>query len=148
MNTKYKGIQQKGSALVFSLIVLSFLLIASLSLAALSVSETRSAISLDRSVVAFQIADSGIEVVLEKIYKGTCNGQNLDCLGACNLQNSKAGITGTVNSGAYRVEFYDQNGSALSSCNTSTWRADTESIQSEGTYKNTTRAVKVDVNPV
>ena len=139
--------KQKGSVLVFSLIVLSFLLIASLSIATVTVSETKSSVTLERSTVAFQIADSGAEILLEKIYSNTCNGQRLDCLGTCAVRNNKAGIEGTINNGTYRVEFFQIGGTPLNSCSTTTWRVDTESIQSEGIYGNTTRAVKVDVNP-
>ncbi|MEK9173818.1 MAG: hypothetical protein AAB845_00970, partial [Patescibacteria group bacterium] len=132
MNISHTTLKQKGSVLVFSLIVLSFLLVASLSIATLTISETKSSIALDRSTVAFQIADSGAEIVLEQIYNNTCNGQRLDCLGTCSIQNGQAGITGSINNGTYRVIFYDTNDSPLSSCSISTWRDDVESIQSEG----------------
>jgi Tfp pilus assembly protein PilX len=148
MNIMQKTQQRKGSVLVFSLIVLSFLLVASLSIATRTISETKSSISLDRSTVAFQIADSGIEIVLEKIYGDTCNGQALDCLGNCTIKDDKAVVRGLIAGGLYKVNFYDQDGDALNSCSNSTWRTDVESIQSEGSYGETTRAVKVDVNPV
>jgi hypothetical protein len=148
MDTSKKISKQKGSVLVFALIVLSFLLIASLSIATLSISETKSSIALDRSTVAFSIADSGAEILLEKIYGNTCNGQALSCLGTCNITNSKAGITGSINNGSYRVEFYETSGDPVDSCATASWRADIESIQSEGSYGNTTRAVKVDIDPL
>lgn len=138
---------------MFALITLSFLLIASLSIATLTASETRSSLSIDRSVVAFQIADAGIETILEKIYSNTCNGQRLDCLvsspvSTCSVVNGAAGLGGDINSGSYRVVFYKSNGNPIDSCSTTSWRVDTESIQSEGVYNKTTRAVKVDVNPV
>ncbi len=145
---KYHKYKQQGSVLVFALIILSFLLIASLSAAALTLSEAKSSIVLNRSSFAFQIADSGAEIVLDKVYANNCNGQRLDCLGSCTITNGKAGIEGNINNGAYRVTFYQHSGSAIDSCATSTWRADVESIQSEGTYGGTKRAVKIDVDPL
>ena len=139
--------KQKGSVLVFTLIILSFLLVASLSLATIAVSEKRGVNAISRSVVAFQIADSGLEKVLEKIYGATCNGQRLDCLGTCTVINSEAVITGTINSGTYQVAFYKNGGNPLTSCGDTNWRNDTESTQSEGVYNGTTRAVKIDINP-
>ena len=148
MNVSQDISKLKGSVLVFSLIVLAFLLVASLSIATLTLSETKSSIALNRSTVAFQIADSGAEILLEQIYGNTCNGQRLDCLGTCSIQNSQAGITGGINNGTYRVIFYDTNGSPLNSCSDTTWRDAVQSIQSEGNYGDTTRAVKVDIDPV
>jgi hypothetical protein len=147
MNMLQSNQRRKGSVLVFSLIVLSFLLVASLSIATLTLSETKSSIALNRSTVAFQIADSGAEILLEQIYGNTCNTQRLDCLGTCNIQNSQAGITGSINNGSYRVIFYDTTGNTLSSCSDTTWRDAVQSIQSEGNYGDTTRAVKVDIDP-
>lgn len=147
MNVSSNTSKRTGSVLVFSLIVLSFLLVASLSIATLTLSETKSSIALNRSTVAFQIADSGAEILLEQIYGNTCNGQRLDCLGTCSVQNSQAVITGSINNGTYAVFFYDTNGSPLGSCSDNTWRDTVQSIQSEGSYSDTTRAVKVDIDP-
>mgnify|MGYP003418489366 FL=1 len=144
--------KQNGSVLVFSLILLSFLLVASLSLAIVSVSEKRSINAVSRSVVAFQIADSGLEKMLERTYKGSCNGQRLDCLASsgdsCSVVNGSAGINGSINNGGYRVTFIKHNGSSLTNCSDSSWRADTESMRSEGNYSGTARAVKIDINPL
>jgi uncharacterized membrane protein len=60
----------KGSVLVFSLIVLSIVLSAALSVAVVNVSNRKSAGSTGQSVQSFQVADSGVEMALEAIYKG------------------------------------------------------------------------------
>ncbi|MCW1887933.1 MAG: hypothetical protein KIH67_000045 [Candidatus Moranbacteria bacterium] len=144
--------KQKGSVLVFTLIILSLLLVASLSLAAVSISEKRSVNAVSRSIVAFQIADSGLEKILERTYKGSCNGQRLDCLASngdsCSVVNGVAGINGSINNGAYRVTFTRHNGTNITGCSDSNWRAETESMRSEGNYNGTARAVKIDVNPL
>jgi Tfp pilus assembly protein PilX len=144
--------KQNGSVLVFTLIILSFLLVASLSLAAVSISEKRSINAVSRSVVAFQIADSGLEKMLERTYKGSCNGQRLDCLASsgdsCSVSNGSAGVNGSINNGSYRVTFIKHDGSNLTSCSDSGWRADVESMRSEGVYSGTARAVKIDINPI
>ncbi len=151
--------KQKGSVLVFSLIILSFLLVASLSIATINISEKRAVNAVSRSVVAFQIADSGLEKLLERVYNGTCDGQSLSCLASsgdtCTVVNGQAGINGSINSGTYRVTFFEPpniptypNGKPLSTCSDGAWRANTESVRSEGNFNGTARAVKIDVNPV
>jgi Tfp pilus assembly protein PilX len=139
--------KQKGSVLVFTLIILSFLLVASLSLATVSTSETRGVNAISRSIVAFQIADSGLETVLQEVYKGNCNNGRLDCLGGCSVVGGEAGINGHINAGIFRVVFYQTGGNALTSCADTSWRTIAESAQSEGVYNGTTRAVKIDLDP-
>ncbi|OGI22169.1 MAG: hypothetical protein A2808_04065 [Candidatus Moranbacteria bacterium RIFCSPHIGHO2_01_FULL_55_24] len=131
----------RGSVLVFSLIVLSFLLISALSVAAVAVSETKTSIAVNRSSVAFQAADSGVEILLEKIYSGSCDSSALSCLGTC----SGGEITGNVGSGNYKINFYENDGAHISSCSTTTWRTDVVHLKSEGIYGRTTRAVEVEV---
>ena len=60
----------RGSVLVFSLIILSIILSAAITVATVSVTNQRSASSTGKSVQSFQVADSGIELALQKIYKG------------------------------------------------------------------------------
>lgn len=145
--------KQKASVLVFTLIILSFLLVAALSIATVNMSEKRSVNAVSRSVVAFQIADSGLEKILERIYRGNCNTQRIDsCLATngdtCNVVNGAVGIDGTINNGSYRITFTKHDGSALTSCSDQNWRTDAESLRSEGNYRGTARAVKIDINPL
>jgi Tfp pilus assembly protein PilX len=139
--------KQKGSVLVFTLIILSLLLVASLSLATVSISESLGVNAISRSIVAFQIADSGLETVLQEVYEGDCNSGRLDCLGSCSVVGGEAGINGNINAGTFRVVFYETGGTALTSCADTSWRTTTESVQSEGLYNGTTRAVKIDIDP-
>jgi Tfp pilus assembly protein PilX len=137
---------RKGSVLVFSLVVLSFLLVAALSVAVVSVTERRGSIATDRSNRSFQVADSGAEIVLQKIYKG--NYDKISDLanavgGTCNLANNV--ITGnTEPDNIYKISLYDDSGAQLV-CNDSAWRSKVARLKSEGTSGNTVRAVEVAV---
>lgn len=61
--------KQKGSALVFSLLVLSILLASAIAVMSVAVVEQQSSFATQRSVIAFQAADSGAERVLERVYQ-------------------------------------------------------------------------------
>src|SRR3990167_8615687 len=71
MFVKIKSLShRKGSVLIFSLIVLAFMLVSALSIATVSVTEKRASLSTEKSSRSFQVADSGVEIMLQKIYKG------------------------------------------------------------------------------
>jgi hypothetical protein len=137
---------RKGSVLVFSLVVLSFLLVAALSVAVVSVTERRGSIATDRSNRSFQVADSGAEIVLQKIYKG--NSSDLMALasavGGTTICNSGV-ISGSTSSGDYKISLYDDTGNQLTNCTDQTWRDQVARLKSEGTSGNTVRAVEVAV---
>lgn len=154
MNLFKKNPPIKGSVLVFSLIVLSFMLISALSVATVSVTEKRASFSTERSSRSFQVADSGVEIILQKIYKGgyaTLNDLadsftptgSVDC-------NTNGEIGTTLYSGSYNISFYDNDGVKLTNsiCGDALWRGKVVKIKSEGTSGNTTRAVEVGVEPV
>lgn len=136
---------QKGSVLVFSLIVLSFMLVSALSISTVSVSEQKISGTSNRSNVSFQAADSGIEIILQKIYKGNFASSPLSALGSC----SDGIISGSTGAGTYKVSFYSGTGQSdrLTSCSDSSWRSRTVRIISQGAYAGTTRAVEVGVAP-
>ncbi|MBP5993947.1 MAG: hypothetical protein KA731_03530 [Candidatus Moranbacteria bacterium] len=67
---------KKGSVLVFSLIILSIILSAAITVASVSITNQRSASSTGKSVQSFQVADSGIELALQKIYKNNYTDLN------------------------------------------------------------------------
>ncbi len=66
---QYSSRKQKGSVLVFSLLVLTILLASALAVMSVAVVEQQSSFATQRSVIAFQAADSGAERVLERIYQ-------------------------------------------------------------------------------
>lgn len=133
----------KGSVLIFSLIVLAFMLVSALSVATVSVTERRSSLATDKSSRSFQAADSGVEIMLQKIYKGGFETSPLSALGSCN----NGEISDTLNSGTYTITFYDNADDPLTSCDDAAWRSKVVKIKSAGVSGNTTRAVTVGVKP-
>jgi hypothetical protein len=136
---------RKGSVLVFSLVILAFLLVSALSVAVVSVTEKRASFATDRSNRSFQVADSGAELILQKIYKG--NAVDITTL-ASNVGGSCVAdfITGSTSSssGTYKISLYDDAGAQLA-CGDLAWRSKVARLRSEGTSGNTVRAVEVAV---
>ncbi len=138
---------KKGSILVFSLIVLAFLLVSSLSIATLSMVERRTSSATDRSTRSFQVADSGVELVLQKIYKSSFSTLNDLAASLGTTCNAQGEITAVLSSGTYTVSFYDNDNNkfTLADCSSATWRDRIVKVKSEGVSGNTTRAVEVAV---
>lgn len=137
---------KKGSVLVFSLIILSIILSAAITVATVSVTNQRSASSTGKSVQSFQVADSGIELALQKIYKGnyatlnalaTGMGGAASCTGGAISKNNVVG-------GSIKVSFYDNDGN-LVTCTDTAWRDKVVRIKSEGAAFGTTRVVETAV---
>lgn len=137
---------KKGSVLVFSLIILSFMLISALSIAAVSVTERRSASTTEKSARSFQVADSGVEKLLQKIYKGNSSTPSALAIAAGGSCASGV-ITGTTASGTYKVSLYADVGGVdvQIACDDVAWRDKAVKLRSEGISGNTTRAVEVAV---
>ena len=136
----------RGSVLVFSLIILSIILSAAITVATVSVTNQRSASSTGKSVQSFQVADSGIELALQKIYKGnyatlnalaTGMGGAASCTGGAISKNNVVG-------GSIKVSFYDNDGN-LVTCTDTAWRDKVVRIKSEGAAFGTTRVVETAV---
>ena len=139
---------KQGSVLVFSLIVLSILLSAAVAVATVSVANRRSTLSTAKSNQSFQVADSGVELVLQQIYKPVPTHANLNALatalgGGATCSGGSIVKTG-VSGGDIRVSFYDKN-DGLVSCTDSSWRSKVVGIKSEGTAGGTTRLVETAV---
>jgi hypothetical protein len=140
---------KKGSALVFSLIVLSFILVSALSIAAVTIKEQRIASTTRMSSVAFQTADSGIEMILQKIYKEAPTGLN-------DLANKLGGgcnngvVSFSAAQGSVKASFYEgESGDTLyTSCSAdAAWRSRVNTMKSIGIYAGTTRVVEVSITP-
>lgn len=143
---------EKGSALVFSLIILGFLLVSALSVATITVTDKKSALSTEKSSISFQTADSGVERVLQKVYKE--NPTSLDDLAdmlrpGLRCDSSDGSISFAVAQGTAKVYFYEgELGDSLyTSCSSTDWRNNVNKIKSVGTYANTTRVVEVSITP-
>lgn len=157
---KRSGVREKkGSALVFSLVVLSLTLVAAMGVLAASVSARKNSGATRKSVAAFQVTDSGLEMVLEKFYKGEgAGGTNcpagagcqtadslLKALGApwnC-LSDGKTLENASVDPGQVDVTLHDSSGDAID-C-TDTTPSNIKSIKAIGTYSGVVRAVEVAV---
>ena len=131
---------------MFSLIVLSLMLVSVLSLSAVSVSEKKSSFSTEQSSRAFQVADSGVEFVLKKIYKEYKGGIKPQHRLADFFTCSGGVVTKTFSSGTAMISFYDGSGGVLS-CTDNDWRIKVARVKSVGSANNTTRVVEAGVAP-
>lgn len=145
MNLFNNASRAKGSVLVFSLVILAFSLISALSIAAISSTDRTASFATEKSSRSFQVADSGMEVILYKIYKENDVAspvhptlENLDI--SCD-QGEITGVTDT--GGTYTISFYDKQKNKFTNCTAGNWRTEIIRIKSEGTSGNTTRAVEV-----
>lgn len=132
----------QGSVLVFSLIVLSLLLSAAISVAIASILNQQSVSSTGKSVQSFQVANSGIELTLQKIYKG--NYTTLEAMAsAMGAVSCIGGVITKKNyvGGDVRISFFDNDGS-LVNCTATNWRDSVVRIKSEGSAFGTTRVVE------
>lgn len=154
----------KGSVLVFALVILAFSLVAALSVAVVSVTERRTSFATEKSSRSFQVADSGIEVILYTIYKKndvdlpplppkyatlSALANAIDTDFVCNSGE----ILDNTGKKTYVLSFYSYDSSTnkwdkFTECGLPAnplnyWRVKVTKIKSEGTSGNTTRAVEV-----
>jgi|GEM_PF-2318385 hypothetical protein len=142
-----KMFPRKGSVLVFSIIILSVMLVSALSIATVSVMDRQNSFNTEKSSRSFQVADSGVEVILHEIYSGhfnTLNGLASDLGTTCNADGQ---IEASTDTGKYAISFYDDFGEKFTSddCSATDWRDRIAKIKSEGVSGTTTRAVEVAV---
>lgn len=162
---KFAQKKLKGSVLGFSLMLLSLLLFSGITLVSVSVLERKASFSTQKSVIAFQAADSGMERVLKRIYvdnsptlgavplDGSVSDGTLSAL-ASNLADVSSSscvagvISGTNSSGTlytFQVTFYDLNGVPLGCL--ATWRDRVIRVRSEGFYQRTSRVIETGIRP-
>jgi len=138
----------QGSVLVFSLIVLSILLSAAVAVATVSVANRQSTFSTTKSSQSFQVADSGVELILQQIYKAVPTHASINALAAAlggGATCASGAITKTgVAGGDIKVSFYDKDNNLIS-CTDTAWRSKVVAIKSEGTAAGTTRLVETAV---
>jgi len=132
----------KASVLVFALIILFIGIAAAIGIASSTMISQKSSINTASSVQSFQVADSGAEIVLNKIK----NAESDDTLGSLGLSCSGGVITGDIGSGKeYKITaFKFDESNPITDCD-STAISDIDRIKSIGSYKNTNRAVEVAV---
>lgn len=135
-------LRKKGSVLVFSLIVLSIVLSAALSVAVVNVSNRKSAGSTGQSVQSFQVADSGVELMLKKIYRDDTNVALSNLGTVC----TDGVVSMSVSGGEVKVSFVDNTNTQVTDCNSTTWRETLAKIKVEGTSAGTTRVIETSVS--
>ncbi len=161
--------KQRGSIIAFTLIVLSFILTSGLAVITVASLERKSGLVTQKSVVAFQAADSGAERILKRMYidnspsvmsipkNGTMTDATLNDL-AQNLTGVQAGATcntatdavvATSNSTpAYTFQATFLDGSdVLIDCADATWRDKVVRMRVDGFYRQTTRVIELGVKP-
>lgn len=137
--------EQKGSALVFSLVVLSMILVAALGVASVSVVEKRNSSATGKSTQAFQVADSAVEVVLKHAVLDPA-GTTLQKLAEVGFGNPAgtgcAGgvISGAISGGTVDLTFVDASGATLTDCMGSNL-SQVATVKSVGRSGDTTRAI-------
>lgn len=129
----------KGSVLVFTLLITGLMLATAMSLITVSSIERKTSGSSSKSTQSFQVADSGSEIVLRKIYKG--DHTYISELGNCDADNNV--VSGDIASGKdYKITFYNDAGVQLACTDLV---SDVRKIKSVGAYARTSRAVEVAV---
>ena len=130
----------RGSILAYSLILLGIVLVASVGMMAASVTNLRSVSSNDKSINAFQIADSGSQAAIAKIKAADSSARVSSLYASVSACTNDAPIS--LLEGNYRLSFYDQNDAKLG-CNDDV--SEITSIKSVGAYQDVARAVRVAV---
>lgn len=159
---------KRGSIIAFSVILLSILLTSGLSVVTVATLEKRSSLSTQKSVVAFQAADSGIERVLKRIYIDNSPSVYTTALNAtmpdATLQQVAAGLQGVTGSScnggsnkivatssnepAYTFEasFFDGSDVQIT-CSDTQWRDKVVRLKLEGFYRQTSRVIELGIKP-
>jgi len=139
------GLANKGSVLAFSLIIMGMMLVVALGLASVSSIERKTSSSTNKSNQSFQVADSGVEMVLNRIKNaaGLVDIANLGSGLTCDATTGN--ISASLSNGTVDVALLDEAGAPVS-CNSSTRTlADVKKIKSVGTFAGTTRAIEAAV---
>lgn len=159
---------ERGSIIAFSIILLSILLTAGLSVASVASLERRSGLATEKSIVAFQAADSGTERVLERIYIDNSpsfvttplNGTMTDATllqvaqhlqgtnsATCNTSTNQITATNTQSpTYSFEVAFFDGNDVQIA-CNDNAWRDKVVRIRTEGFFRDTARVLELGIKP-
>ncbi len=132
--------KKRGSILAFTLIVVLMILVISLGVVTVSTTELRSSSSTDKTTVAFQVADTGMESILEKIKSSNyLDDTLLEVFPGC----VNGVISGTVGIGKqYDVRFFRDDDS-LVGCGDRV--GDISKAKSVGEYSAVDRAVSSSV---
>lgn len=159
---------KRGSIIAFSIILLSILLTSGLSVVTVAALEKQSSLSTQKSVVAFQAADSGIERVLKRIYIDNSPSVYTTALNAAmpdaTLQQVAAGLQGVTGSSCnggtnkivatssneptytFEASFFDGSDVQIT-CTDTQWRDKVVRLKIEGFYRQTSRVIELGIKP-
>jgi len=136
-----KSQTHKASILAVSLIIMGVMFVISLGIASSALQSRKASIGSSKSSVAFQNADSGVEIIMQRIKDNSSdsNLNNIDNDGTCD------GIY-TSPDGKYRAELKDASGNIIdsSACGTTAVSA-IDTVKSIGYSAQDTRAIEMAV---
>jgi len=142
---------KQGSALVFALIMLSVMVVIAVGSFSASVIDQKTSNDTEKSVSAFQAADTGVEKVLKLINDSiTSGGSSIrlsNIVGLCTSDNRYYKDTTSLQGRTITVSFFRSDDSQISDCSTAEVN-DIYYIKSLGEFGGTVRAVIVYVNVV
>ena len=139
----------KSSVLVVSLILMGIIVASALSVAFVTVKERKGSIGVSRSSTAYQMADTGIENILQAILKTSPAPADTSYINGCDKTAGSLTlgyITMTNSAGSYKVELKDEN-DVMIPCNSAVPLANVKKIKSTGISGQNSRAVQVSVSP-
>lgn len=138
--------KQKGSALVFALIMLSIMIVIAVGSFSASVIDQKTSNDTERSVSAFQAADTGVEEVLKIINSEIELGGSLQTLASAGLCNSGSQYVDSTSLAGrmIKVSFYKTGDVLVTDC-FSAIISEIDYIKSTGEFGGTVRAVSVSV---
>jgi hypothetical protein len=138
MIKKMKNKSSSGSVLIFTLIMMFMLLTLAIGMMSVTAIERKSGGAGGKSVVAFQVADSGAEKVMNILRKKSPN----DLIQTWFTCDSNNNVTGTTSGGNYTITFLTEGGATVACIEPI---ANVYQIKSVGMYAGTNRAVQVAV---
>lgn len=143
----FQQANRQGSVLAFTLIVMFIFLVIAIGIANVAVKEIKTSSDTGKSTMAFQVADSGMETVLEKIKGGPYTTVNeLATVGGMVCVDDSGATPAVIGStlasgGEYELTFKD-DADPSNDILLCTSGATIGSIKSKGTYKQIARAVE------
>ena len=140
MNKKTKP----ASALIFTLIILFIGVVSAIGIASSTLIARKMSTTSGKSVASFQVADSGAEIILQKM-KDTLDSDSNAKITDMGLSCNNGTVSGSISSGKeYEITFLDENGNQLpAGCSAPI--SDVQKIRSIGTYAQVSRAIEAAV---
>ena len=129
----------KASALIISLLILSIMLLVGLSVSITTVKEQKSAMESEKSSIAYQIAESGVEFTMQRLLDNSgLQIRNIPGFGEC----LNGGFTRNEGGGQNVIEFLEDDGDDVSCSRPA---SEVQVIKSSGSFRNVTRAIHAPV---